>query len=134
MKTDEETNTTTTVTAMSCAALEPPPTSFYAPAGMFAPQDLQQLSAECLGETIVSPGGSFRYRVTSGPLCRLYWGRGKAEPDTIESAYLQNERGRWRRSHSNYLSYQVEGGGFVTVRWQAPIQQSNCSSTLQVAA
>lgn len=120
---------------MSCAALEPPPTRFYAPAGMFAPQDLQQLSAEYLGDTVVSPAGSFRYRVTSGPLCRLYWGNNKAEPDSIESAYLQDERGRWKTSHSNYLSYQVEGGGFVTVRWKLPVQQSNrCSRTLQVAA
>lgn len=120
---------------MSCSALEPPPTRFYAPLGMFAPEDLQQLSAEYLGDTIVSPAGSFRYQVTSGPLCRLYWGRGKAEPDTIESAYLQDERGRWKRSHSNFLSYQVEGGGFVTVRWESPVQQSNyCNRTSQVAA
>lgn len=119
---------------MSCTALEPPPTRFFAPLRMFAPQDLQQLSAEYLGDTIVSPAGSFRYRVASGPLCRLYWERGKPEPNVNESAYFQDERGRWRRSHSNYLSYQVEGGGFVTVRWESPGQQSNCSSTLQVAA
>lgn len=109
---------------MSCTALEPPPTRFFAPLGMFVLQDLQQLSAEYLGDTIVSPAGSFRYRVTSGPLCRLYWGNDKAEPDSIESAYVQDERGRWRRSHSNYLSYQVVDGSFVTVRWESPVQQS----------
>lgn len=120
---------------MSCTALEPPPTKFYAPKGMFAPEDLQRLSAEWLGEVIVSPGGSFQYRVVSGPLCRLYWERGKPEPNINESAYFQDKRGRWRRSHSNYLSYQVEGGSFVTVRWQAPGQQSNYRSrNLQVAA
>lgn len=53
---------------MSCTALEPAPTRFYAPLGMFSAQDLQQLSAEWLGDTIVSPAGSFRYRVVSGPL------------------------------------------------------------------
>lgn len=115
---------------MSCTALEPPPTRFFAPAGMFAPQDLQQLSAEYLGETIVSPAGSFRYRVVSGPLCRLYWGRGKAEPDSIESAYMQDERGRWRRSHSNFLSYQVSDERFITVRWEKPTQQ-NIDSTVK---
>ncbi len=120
---------------MSCTALEPTPTRFYAPAGMFAPEDLQQLSAQWLGDTIVSPGGSFRYRVVSGPLCRLYWGRNKAEPDSIESAYFQDERGRWKRAHSNYLSYQVSGGSFVTVRWQALGQRSSCTgSKVSVAA
>jgi len=107
-----------------CTALEPPPTRFYAPLEMFAPQDLQQLSAQWLGDTITSPGGSFRYRVISGPLCRLYWERGNPEPNINESAYIQDERGRWKRSHSNYLSYQVEGGGFVTVRWETPIQET----------
>lgn len=103
--------------------------------GIFAPKDLQQLSAQWLRETIVSPGSSFRYRVTSGPLCRLYWERSKPQPNTNESAYEQDERGRWKRSHSNFLSYQVEGERFVTVRWQAPGQQSNrCSSIPQVAA
>ena len=111
-----------------CTALEPAPTRFYAPSGLFAEEDLRQLSAEYLGEIIVSPGGSFRHRVTSGPLCRLYWGNDKAEPDSIESAYVQDKRGRWKTSHSNYLSYQVEGGNFVTVRWQAPGQRSTVSS------
>lgn len=112
---------------MSCTALEPPPTRFFAPLGLFSTQDLQHLSAEWLGDTIVSPAGSFRYRVVSGPLCRLYWGNNKAEPDTIESAYVQDERGRWRRSHSNFLSYQVESDGFVTVRWEKPMQETTDS-------
>lgn len=113
---------------MICSALEPPPTRFFAPLGMFSAQDLHQLSAEWLGETIVLPGGGFRYRVISGPLCRLYWGRNKAEPDVIESAYVQDERGRWKKSHSNFLSYQVVGGSFVTVRWEKPMQQPTNSS------
>ena len=63
----------TTVLAMSkLAALEPALTRFYAPLGLFSDEDLRQISAEYLGYVIVSPGGSFRYRVTSGPLCRLY--------------------------------------------------------------
>ncbi len=48
---------------MSCTALEPAPTRFYAPSGLFTDEDLQRMSAEYLGEVIISPGGSFR---TSG--------------------------------------------------------------------
>jgi len=95
---------------------------------MFSAEDLQQLSAEWLGDTITSPGGSFRYQVTSEPLCRLYWEHGKPQPNANESAYYQNGRG-WRRNHPNYLWYQVADGSFVTVRWQAPIQQSITAST-----
>ena len=73
-----------------CTALEPAPTRFYAPSGLFADEDLQKLSAEYLGEVIVSPGGSFRYQVTSGPLCRLYWERGKPQPNVNESAYSRS--------------------------------------------
>ena len=106
-----------------CVALEPAPTRFYAPLGLFTDVDLRQLSAECLGETIVSPGGSFRYRVISGPLCRLYWERGKPQPNVNESAYARNSSGRgWKRSHPNFLSYQISDGSFVTVRWQLPVQ------------
>ena len=111
-----------------CTALEPAPTKFYAPSGLFSPEDLHQLSAEWLGDTIVSAGGSFRYQVISGPLCRLYWERGKPEPNTNESAYEQDERGLWKRSHSNFVSYQVAGGSFVTVRWQVPARHNNNQS------
>jgi len=38
-----------------CTALEPAPARFYAPEGLFADEDLQKLSAEYLGEVIVSP-------------------------------------------------------------------------------
>ncbi len=108
-----------------CTALEPPPTRFYAPSGLFADEDLQKLSAQWLGEIIVSPGGSFRYRVISGPLCRLYWERGKPQPNVNESAYCRNSNGKgWRRSHPNFLSYQISDGSFVTVRWQLPVQQN----------
>lgn len=108
-----------------CTALEPAPTRFYAPSGLFAKEDLHQLSAEWLGEVIVSPGGSFRYRVISGPLCRLYWERGKPQPNTNESAYCRNSSGRgWKRSHPNFLSYQIGDGSFITVRWQLPVQQT----------
>lgn len=108
-----------------CTALEPAPTRFYAPSGLFAEGDLQKLSAECLGEVIVSPGGSFRYRVISGPLCRLYWERGKPQPNINESAYCRNSNGKgWKRSHSNFLSYQISDGSFITVRWQLPMQQT----------
>lgn len=108
-----------------CTALEPAPTRFYAPSGLFTDENLQKLSAQWLGEVIVSPGGSFRYRVISGPLCRLYWERGKPQPNVNESAYCRNSNGKgWKRSHSNFLSYQVAGGSFITVRWEAPGQQT----------
>ncbi len=108
-----------------CTALEPAPTRFYAPLGLFAEEDLRQLSAEYLGEVIISPGGSFRYRVTSGPLCRLYWERGKPQPNINESAYSRNSNGKgWKRSHPNFLSYQISDGSFITVRWQLPVQQT----------
>lgn len=118
-----------------CTALEPAPTRFYAPSGLFSPEDLQQLSAEWLGETIVSPGGSFRYRVVSGPLCRLYWERGKPQPNVNESSYVRNSSGRgWTRSHGNFLSYQVADGSFVTVRWQLPGQTATDSTTISAKA
>ncbi len=118
-----------------CTALEPPSTRFYAPSGLFADEDLQKLSAQWLGEVIVSPGGSFRYRVISGPLCRLYWEHGKPQPNVNESAYCRNSNGKgWRRSHPNFLSYQVEGGSFVTVRWQLPVQQSSESVAANLVA
>ncbi len=110
-----------------CSALEAAPTRFYAPSGLFGDEDLRQMSAEWLGEVIVSPGGSFRYRVISGPLCRLYWERGRPQPNVNESAYCRNSSGKgWKRSHSNYLSYQISDGSFVTVRWQEPGQQGKC--------
>ena len=108
-----------------CTALEPAPTRFYAPSGLFTDEDLHQLSAECLGEIIVSPGGSFRYQVISGPLCRLYWERGKPQPNANESAYSRNSNGKgWGRTHPNFLSYQIADGSFITVRWQLPVQQT----------
>ena len=111
------------------AALEPAPTRFYAPSGLFTDEDLRQMSAEWLGEVIVSPGGSFRYQVISGPLCRLYWERGKPQPNVNESAYARNANGKgWRRSHPNFLSYQIADGSFVTVRWQLPVQQTISTS------
>jgi hypothetical protein len=118
-----------------CAALEPAPTRFYAPLGLFAEEDLRQMSAEYLGEVIVSPGGSFRYRVTSGPLCRLYWECGKPQPNVNESAYARNSNGRgWKRSHPNFLSYQIADGSFVTVRWQLPALQSSESVAANLVA
>lgn len=108
-----------------CTALEPAPTRFYAPSGLFTDEDLQRMSAEYLGEVIISPGGSFRYRVISGPLCRLYWERGKPQPNANESAYCRNSNGKgWKRSYPNFLSYQIADGSFVTVRWQLPVQQT----------
>ncbi len=119
-----------------CTALEPTPTRFYAPLGMFADEDLQRMSAEYLGEVIISPGGSFQYRVISGPLCRLYWERGRPQPNINESAYCRNSSGKgWSRSHPNFLSYQISDGSFVTVRWQLPVQQTiGAMGKTQVAA
>ncbi len=67
-----------------CAAIEPAPTYFYAPVGLFSASELSQIGVEWLGEFITSPGGSFRYQVASGPLCRIYWGNGKPEPHSFE--------------------------------------------------
>ncbi len=39
----------------SGAAIEPVPTRFYAPAGLFSAEELSQLGAEWLGEFITSP-------------------------------------------------------------------------------
>ncbi len=119
-----------------CTALEPAPTRFYAPSGIFTDEDLQLMSAEYLEEVIVSPGGSFQYRVTSGPLFRLYWERGKPQPNVNESSYCRNAKGfGWKRSHPNFLSYQIADGSFITVRWQLPIQETIAAiSTTQVAA
>lgn len=118
-----------------CAALEPAPTRFYAPSGLFTDEDLHQLSAEYLGEIIVSPGGSFCYQVISGPLCRLYWERGKPQPNVNESAYFRNSNGRgWGRSHPNFLSYQIADGSFVTVRWQLPVAKNTHSHSITKSA
>ena len=88
-----------------CAAIEPAPTRFYAAFGLFSASELSQMGAECLGEFITSPGGSFRYQVASGPLCRIYWGNGKPEPHSFESAYVQHRSERWKTLHLNYVSY-----------------------------
>lgn len=118
-----------------CKALEPAPTRFYAPSGLFTNEDLRQMSAEGLGYVIVSPGGSFRYRVISGPLWRLYWEHGKLQPNANESAYSRNSSGKgWRRSHPNFLSYQIADGSFVTVRWQLPVQQNISSHRITKSA
>ena len=103
-----------------CAAIEPAPTRFYAPSSLFSASELSQIGAEWLGEFITSPGGSFRYQVASGPLSRIYWGNGKPEPHSFESAYVQDQSGRWKRSHLNYLSYLLVSGEYMTVRWHLP--------------
>ena len=62
-------------------SLEPAPTQFYAPIGLFSDEELAEMGAVWLGEVILSPGCCFQYWVRSGPLCRLYQGKdGKLEP------------------------------------------------------
>ena len=56
--------------------LEPAPTEFYAPQGLFSDADIRTLGATYLGEWIYSPGYSSLYQVSSGPLCRIYWNEG----------------------------------------------------------
>lgn len=128
-----------------CSALEAAPTQFYAPEGLFSENELRQMGAEWLGEWVKRPGYEFAdgelevmglghlvpfiepsppQHVVSGPLCRLYFGNGKVEPHSFESAYQQDERGRWKRHHANYLSYQLEGGDFITVRWEVPFREA----------
>jgi hypothetical protein len=114
-----------------CAAIEPAPTRFYAPVGLFSARELSHIGAEWLGEFITSPGGSFRYQVASGPLCRIYWGNGKPEPHSFESAYVQDKNGRWKRSHLNYVSYLLVSGEYLTVRWQLP---TRCGVAVQTKA
>ncbi len=97
--------------------LEPIPTEFYAPVGLFSPEDCLQLGALNLGEWIYTPGFSFLVRVSSGPLCRLFWNNGVAEPHSFESGW-EEVNGKWRKSRRNYLSYAVTKGGFITVRWK----------------
>lgn len=102
---------------MACRAIEPLPTQFYAPQGLFSEQDLLRFGATYLGSSIYSPGFSFCYQVTSGPLCRIYWNNGKPEPHSFESAWQQID-GKWQRAGPNFLSYAIAGGGFVTPRWK----------------
>jgi hypothetical protein len=106
--------------------LEPVPTRFYCPSGH------QWDAAELLGDKIPSPGGSFTYKVLSGPCCRIYWGNGFAEKNQNESSwepknrdsrnpeYLR-DRKNWTRKYPNYLSYLTDHG-YVTVRWELPTQ------------
>ena len=118
---------------MSCSTPEPAPTRFYAPAGLFPESQLAQV--EYLGDRIFSPGKNFFYQVASGPLCRLHWNGTKLEPHSFESAYYQLGESpqclregtsrkaatrRWKRSHSNYLSYLLIDGSYLTVRWEPP--------------
>jgi hypothetical protein len=131
-------------------ALEPAPTRFFAPVGLFSEPDLNQMGAEWLGEWVKRPGYEFAdgeleamglghllpfieasppQRVASGPLCRLYWVNGKPTPHSFESAYEQDERGRWRRYHANYLSYLLRDGGYITVRWESPKREAIAPKT-----
>ena len=102
---------------MSCKSLEPIPPFFY------APLSYGYKGEGYLGEYIYSPGFTFRYKVASAPCCRLYWNNGKAEPWAMESAYVKGEDGKWGRSRPNYLSYLLENGEYLTVRWETPIER-----------
>jgi len=69
------------------------------------------------GDIVFSPGKSLVYEVRSYPFCRLYWGNGKPEPNTIESSWRpkdpDNPDAGWTKQGANYLSYRVrllEGG------------------------
>lgn len=126
-----------------CTAFEPAPTRFYAPRGLFTNDELSRMGAEWLGEWVQRPRYEFAegeleamglshlvpfiqksppLKVATGPLCRLYWGKGKPEPHSFESAYVQNEKGQWQRCHANYLSYQLANCDFITVRWESPVR------------
>lgn len=100
-----------------CRNPEPIPTQFYAPQGLFSDDDMRSFAANYLGDRIYSPGFTQLYQVTSGPLCRIYWNQGRAEPHSFESAW-QEVNGRWIRAGPNFLSYQVLGGYFITPRWR----------------
>jgi len=108
---------------MNNSALEPAPTRFFAPVGLFSEPDLNQMGAEWLGEWVKRPGYEFAdgeleaiglghllpfiealspQRVASGPQLALL-GEWQADTHSFESAYEQDERGRWRRYHANHL-------------------------------
>lgn len=97
--------------------LEPIPKEFYAPHGLFSEKDIEAIHAKYLGEWIYSPGYSSLYQVASGPLCRLYWNEGRAEPCQFEAGW-EEVRGQWRKTRPNFLSYALRNGGFLTVRWK----------------
>lgn len=101
---------------MSRCYKEPVPQQFYAPAGLFSESDLRSLGAIWLGDRIFSPGKSFCYQVTSGPLCRLYWDGDRPMPHSFESAWHE-VKGKWRKEKANYLSYAIDNGQLITVRW-----------------
>ena len=115
--------------ASKCNGIELAPTQFFAPQDAFTALELEELGATILGDCVQRPGQSCDpQRVISGPLCLLYLGNYFPEPDTIESAWYPKDqsafdispatyRGGWRRDRSNYLSYRLESGNFVTVRW-----------------
>ena len=112
---------------------EPLPKQFYCPKNQM---NLWNNSYKILGDTIQSPGGSFTYIVHSAPCCPLYWGNGKAEPDSITSAWIPKNPEEhkanptsysegWHRHHGNYLAYLVSLPGslqkwLLTVRWVLP--------------
>lgn len=110
---------------MKCTAIEPPPRRCFAP--KYMKEWLESQGIEYLGDTIHSPGQSNHYQVISGPVCRLYFGNGKAEPHSFESSWFMRSDGSWGRSGRNYLSYRTSDkyNEFVTVRWESPdpIQQ-----------
>jgi hypothetical protein len=120
------------------------------PDRLFCPQDQYQewlnggWSGEWLGEWIVSPGGSFRNKVVSGPCCRIFAGNGYNEAHSFERSWepknkiahnadplgYGSDRRNWTRSYPNYLSYLVlpaTGMGasiYMTVRWELPTKEA----------
>lgn len=105
------------ISVKMCRQPEPMPKEFYAPQGLFSEADLRSLCCDYLGSSIYSPGFTQLYQVTSGPLCRIYWNQGRAEPHSFESAWQQID-GKWQRAGPNFLSYQVNGDYFITPRWK----------------
>ena len=61
-----------------------------------------------VNDLILSPGGSFLYKVESAPFCRLYHNpnTGKIEPNTYESSWYYNGT-KWVQDEPNYVSYMV---------------------------
>ncbi len=118
---------------MSCKQPEPAPQQFFAPADCFTALEQKQLGVEVLGDCCYSPGFSFRYEIVSGPLCRIYLGNGKVEPWGTESCWEQLN-GKWRKNNANYLSYRLENGQFVTVRWRQLKNRTHPQSRILDAA
>ncbi len=123
--------------------LEPQPDRLFCPEVQYQAWVNNGFTGDWLGEWIVSPGGSFRNQVISGPCCRIFTGNGYNETHSFERSWepknkdahnadplgYGSDRRNWTRNYPNYLSYLVRpssGVGeliYITVRWELPTRE-----------